>query len=216
MEKNIMYFARKAEEYCLKMAGEGASHFEKYVLVDPVDESYLIVPGYTHMKPTDLLFKVKMEDGQCVSEFLKNGVPLDETIGLFDQPVHKVEGVKIEIPAEPRGFYLYYELPAEIKEKSPRYIFKLNSFDELTDQITWGWGDDNLKNHFEIIKECIDIVEKEAEDGRFYFSFDIECDREFDTPFLDFYFTHFEVADNPMSNFVYVCYDIGELMEDDD
>lgn len=218
MEKNIMYYARLAEQYYLRMVGDADAAPVKYVLVSPGDESCLIVPGYTQMAATDLLFRVKKDDGECVSEFLKTGVTVDEIIGMKNcYPTTAVKGIETSVPAECGGNYLYYELPEEIKRKVTRYIFKLNSIEEMTDELYWGWGDDDNRNLFEIIQICNRRVEEDTSTGRFTFSFSVDCDRENTMyPYVDFIFSHFEVCDAPMHPFAYVCYDFIELCDGDD
>lgn len=219
MEKNIMYYARVAEQYYQKMVGEGDTASAKYVLLDPLDESCLIVPGYTQMKATDLLFKVKKVDGECVSEFLKNGVPLAEILGLKDcWPVRKVKGETIRIPAEEcNAFHVYHELPEDIKNSTTQYIFKLVGLEDITDELYWGWGDDDVMNLFEIMKTAIEYVEEESKESRFYDNMIIEFDRcGFDTPNLCLEFSHFEVSEEPAHPFVYVCYEFAYLDDEED
>ena len=132
-------------------------------------------------------------------------------------PMHETMGKLIKIPAEEFGFHCYHELPPEIKKNNPRYIFKLDCLEDIKDEITWGWGDGNYLNMFEIIKEGIDSVEKEAKTGRFTSSIKIYCDKDgSDYPNIDLDFMCFEVPDNSHYNFVYVCYYVSELEEDDD
>lgn len=213
-----MYYARIAERYYLKMVGEAEAAPAKYVLLDPQDESCLIVPGYTQMKATDLLFKVKKAEGECVSEFVRDGLPMEDSLGLCNlYKMKEMKGVETREPAEEgMGFYTSYELPEDIKKNVCGYVFKLVNLEDLVDEMLWGWGDDEHCNLFEFMKRGIDMVEEDAKTGVFCGSPVLYLSKAgFDYPYAMLSFSHFEVQEDTIAPFVYVCYQL-DLIDDDD